>query len=98
MKENKRLKLGTVEVYASGRAYDFDRDNPEIALEIIADSVTQNRERSDLLCLFMRETWKKSDQLRRSFKRSRDKRSVVFMWFDHWNKGENKNPDGCNLN
>ncbi len=73
------------------KQFDFDSDNPEIALEVIADGI--NREKSDLLCSFMRKIWGQSPTVRKSFKkRGRDKRDTAFMWLDHWNKGEIQKP------
>ena len=71
---------------------NFDADNPELAAEVLADSVTQDRDKSDLLCQVARGFWLTSEQFRKSFDRRHDPREVLLMWFHHWSEAEEKKP------
>lgn len=67
----------------------IDESLPHLAIEVVADGLTNDREQSERLCKRMRMHWQTNEGFRRSFKR-KDSRIVAAMWFDHWIKSELK--------
>ncbi len=69
--------------------HQLDKDLPHLAIEIVADGLTQDREQAGRICERMRVAWQRNSEFRKFFNH-KDHRSVVIMWFKHWIEGENR--------
>lgn len=66
------------------KMFSLDK-NPCVIPEVIAESITKDKNKQTYLCNRARRHFADSENFRRSFK-GKDEREVLGMWFKHWIK------------